>query len=432
MTTEEPEKPAKEDRRRGDFFGISALASALLSGLAGDKLSQSLDSGGWIRVTGLSLTILFALIWAIYNAPAGLRRYRRWRSGAPAVPDDLHAAAEEAEQWMVSLGSDAGGLGAVGWFQQQEPVLRKLLVTEKATEDNVDEIARICDALDAWYVRQQQATELLEVSEYLVTVAHACGRRDLEELGEARAATAYRLMGDLKMSSRRLGNSYLLASARRGYNRTRASMRTRRRVEQALVDITQAESRTGSDREESLLDARNRLEDARLTRPGTDFAADVAIQLNLAIVHLHQGNPVSALDQLRPAAAKAAESGDASAQAHALELRGVAAWMQKSSKEAMAWWQDAQLLYAEIGELEGQARCLQHLGSAEVVTKQPKGLEHLKQSAELRGGEDGYATLTMYLELARAADEIPEPPADSSRVTVAAWFRRLLLPRRLR
>ncbi len=431
MTTEEPEKPAKQDRRRGDFFGISALASALLSGLAGDKLSQSLDSGGWIRVAGLSLTIGFALIWAIYNAPAGLRRYRRWRSGSAAVPDDLQATAEEAEQWMVSLGSDAGGLGAVGWFQQQEPVLRKLLVTEKANEHNVEEIARICDALDAWYVRQQQAAELLEVSDYLVTVAIACRRRDLEELAEARAATAYRLMGDLKSSSRRLGNSYLLASARRGYNRTRAAMRTRRRVEQALVDITQAESRTGSDREDALLDARNRLEDARLTRPGTDVAADVAIQINLAIVHLYKGDPTGALERLRPAAAKAAEAGDASAHAHAVELRGVAAWMQKSPKEAMGWWQDAQLLYAEIGELEGQARCLQHLGSAEVVTKQPKGLEHLEQSADLRGGEAGHPTLTMYLEEARETDEPPETPADPPHLTPTAWLRRLL-PRWLR
>lgn len=119
-----PEKPAKPEGRRGDVFGISALASGLLLGLAGEKLSQSLDSGGWISVVGISLTILFALIWAIYNAPVGLRRYRRWRAGTPREPSELHTAAEEAEQWLVSLGSDAGGLAAAEWFQQQEPRLR--------------------------------------------------------------------------------------------------------------------------------------------------------------------------------------------------------------------------------------------------------------------------------------------------------------------
>ena len=50
-----------------------------------------------------------------------------------------------------------------------------------------------------------------------------------------------------------------------------------------------------------------------------------------------------------------------------LNCTGVAAWMQRSPHEAKGWWEHAEHLYAEIDEREGRARCLQHLGSAEVV-----------------------------------------------------------------
>ncbi len=152
-----------------------------------------------------------------------------------------------------------------------------------------------------------------------------------------------------------------------------------------------------------------------MTRPGTDLAGEVAIQINLAIVHLYRrGVPAGALDQLRPAAARAGAAGDVSGHAHALELLGVAAWIQDSPSEAIAWWEEAELLYSEIGEGEGRARCLQHLGSAAVLLEKPKGLAHLEQSAELRGGATGHPTLTMYLTQARAADLPTEVPDVSS------------------
>ncbi|GAA1596799.1 hypothetical protein GCM10009789_58480 [Kribbella sancticallisti] len=424
----QPEKSAKQERRRGDFFGISALASALLSGLAGDKLSQSLDSGGWVSVVGFSLTIGFALIWAIYNAPIGIRRFRRWRAGTPAEPGELHTAAEEAEQWLVSLGSEVGGMAAVEWFEQQEPVLRELLATEKAREDNADDIARICDAVETWYLRLRQPAELLELSEYLAAVADGCGRRDLVELAAVRAATAYRMLGDLGAASTRLGISENVAPARRGHSRTAAALATRRQVERALLNLARAElAPAGNDRDDAVLNARDRLDDAWLTRPGPDLAGEVAIQINSAIVHLYQHDAEAALDQLRPAAAKASAAGDASAYAHALELTGVAAWMQQSHQGAEQWWQKAERLYAEIGEWEGQARCLQHLGSAELVAEGPgTGRARLELSATLRGGESGHATLSKYLEESRRREEPSGPAEEPPHRAAANWLRRLL------
>jgi len=441
MTSPEPEVPepveaeaaeekarAKQARRRGDFFGISALASALLSGLAGDKLSQSLDSGGWISVVGFSLTVAFALIWGIYNAPVGLRKYRTWRASVPRQATELHAAAEEAEQWLVLLGSDAGGMAAAEWFEQNEPRLRELLLAEKPQEEVADDIARICDALDSWYVRKRAAGELLTMSEHLSVFADGCGRRDLAELAAARAATAYRLMGDLEAASTRLGISTNVAPARRGHSRTAAALTTRRQVERALLHLARAETvPAGNDRDEAVSNARNRLDDARLSRPGPDLAGDVAIEINLAIVHLHRQDPEGALDRLRPAAARASAAGDVSGQAHALELTGVAAWMQRSPNEARHWWEHAEHLYAEIDEREGRARCLQHLGSAALITGQKaEAQELLKDSALLRGGvSDDYPLLMQYLAAANDG-EVPVIPDEAPQRAATNWLRRLL------
>ncbi|GAA3556869.1 hypothetical protein [Kribbella ginsengisoli] len=426
MTSPDPShKPSdQEPRRRGDILGISALAAGLLSGLAGDKLSQSIDSSGWIKVAGISLTIVLGLIWAIYNAPVGLRRYRRWRSRAPREPGALHVAAEEAEQWLVSLGSDAGGLAASEWFQQEEPRLRELLEVEKARTDNVDDFARICDALEAWYLRRQDSRGLLELSELLTAAGDACARRDLAELAAARAATAYRLMGDLETASTRLGVSSNVAT--RG--RTAAALTTRRQVERALLHLARAEQApAGSDRDEAVLNARDRLDDARLRRPGPDLAGEIAIQINLAIVHLYQQDPESALDRLRAAAARATAAGDASARAHALELHGVAAWMQRSPKEAKQWWREAANLYAEVDEPEGRARCLQHLGSAEIINNLPDNARaYLEQSADLRGGTTGHPLLAHYLKAARDAGDQPPPPESPPHRTATNWLRRKL------
>ncbi|MFG1816004.1 hypothetical protein ACGFIF_19730 [Kribbella sp. NPDC049174] len=419
-----PEEKPHPSRLRNYFFGISALASGLLSGLASERLSQSLDSGGWVRAVGLTLTIGFALVWVIYNLPTAVRAYRRWRRGGVVAgpAPELHRAAEEAETWMVSLGSGAGGMAAAEWFALNESRLRELLQTEKARDETADDLARICDALEVWYLRRCEPGVLLELSEFLAAVAEATGRRDLAELAAARTATAYRLMGDLESASTRLGISNNVAT----HSRTAAALTTRRQVERALLHLERAEqSPTGNDRDEAVLNARDRLDDARLSRPGPDLAAEVAISINLAIVHLYQQDPENALDHLRTAAARATAAGDISGHAHALELQGVAAWMQRSPAEAKGWWEHAEHLYAEIDEREGRARCLQHLGSAEVVAGDlNEALKLLERSALLRHSDS--ELLTTYLEVARRTGKLPEVDPDPDPNPRDGWLRRLV------
>jgi tetratricopeptide (TPR) repeat protein len=236
------------------------------------------------------------------------------------------------------------------------------------------------------------------------------------------------LIGDLEAASTRLGISDNVAPARRGHSRTAAALTTRRQVERALLHLARADAApAGNDREEAVLNARDRLDDARLSRPGPDLAGEVAIQINLAIVHLYQQDAEGALDQLRPAAARATAAGDVSGQAHALELTGVAAWMQRSPHEARRWWQHAEHLYAEIDEREGRARCLQHLGSAEVVAgRLSKARELLEQSALLRGDPDDHPTLAKYLEAARETGEVPVVTEEGPRQAAVGWVRRLI------
>ncbi len=410
MSADEDRGPSPEEKpprtgRRGRVFGISGLASGLLTGLLTDGWSQSFSATGWVRIVGVAVAVILLLIWAIYNAPAALQAYRRRRYGvhAPIAAPELHAAAEEAEQWMIALGSDAGGMAAAEWYSMNEPQLREVLLTEKPRDETADDLARICDALEVWYLRRSEPGALLELSEFLSAVADACGRRDLAELAAARAATAYRLMGDLEAASTRLGVSDNVAT----HTRTAAALTTRRQVERALLHLARAElAPAGNDRDEAVLNARDRLDDARLSRPGPDLAAEIAIYINRAIVQLYRQDPEGALDQLRPAVARATAAGDISGQAHALELTGVAAWMQRSPHEAKRWWQHAEHLYAEVDEREGRARCLQHLGSAEVAAGRLRSArELLEQSSLLRTSES--EILARYLEAAR---EIAAPP----------------------
>ena len=413
------EKEQDEPSRTQEFsLAIGAVASGLLTDLTSQLLNQSFGQRGIVQWVGYSVTGLLVLI-SFLRIRSLTRRARRRRQQA-ASP--LHAAAEEAEQWMIALGTDAGGMAAAEWFTLHEDGLRELLANEKAQNAAVDEFARICDALEAWYVRRPDPDALLQLSELLTTTAESSGRRGLAELAAARAATAYRMLGDLDAATTRLGVSSNIAA----HGRTAAALKMRRQVERALLHLARADrAPAGSDRDEAVLNARDRLDDARLTRPGPDLAADVAIAINLAVVHLYQYDGEGALEQLRPALARATAAGDLSGQAHALELMGVAAWMRRNPHEAGSRWEHAAHLYAEVDERDGHARCLQHLGSAAVIAGDlDKALDLLEQSSMLRTSES--EILTKYLDAARRTSELPVVPDDPPRRTPRTWLRRAL------
>ncbi|MEV6269799.1 hypothetical protein AB0L64_21710 [Kribbella sp. NPDC051936] len=419
--SEEEDAPDQRDeepsRIQVFFLFVGGVVSGVLTDLVSQLLSQSFGQRGIVQWVGYSVAGLLVLVaFALWRWRS--RIVRRRLQGVTR----LHAAAEEAEQWMIALGTDAGGMAAAEWFTLHEDGLRELLANEKAQNAAVDDFARICDALEAWYVRHPDPDALLQLSELLTTTAESSGRRGLAELAAARAATAYRMLGDLDAATTRLGVSSNIAA----HGRTAAALKMRRQVERALLHLARADrAPAGSDRDEAVLNARDRLDDARLTRPGPDLAADVAIAINLAVVHLYQYDGEGALEQLRPALARATAAGDLSGQAHALELMGVAAWMRRNPHEAGSRWEHAAHLYAEVDERDGHARCLQHLGSAAVVAGDlDKALDLLEQSSMLRTSES--EILTKYLDAARRTSELPVVADDPPRRTPRTWLRRAL------
>src|SRR5205823_14902528 len=130
----------------------------------------------------LGVAVLLVLLLAVAVPIA--RPTWRWGAPAPATgpPTELAAAAEQAEQWLVALGSDGGGMAAAEWFGREEPALHRLVAQHAADAGAVDELTHICDALDAWYVRERRAADLLDLADCLATLGDHAGRRDLKEL----------------------------------------------------------------------------------------------------------------------------------------------------------------------------------------------------------------------------------------------------------
>jgi hypothetical protein len=352
------------ERRRGDLLVVSAIASFVISSLVSEVLAKIVGSGGLIGKIGIGVTALLVTWWLVIRVH-DLRRRRTLRR--PSVPADseLGAHAEQATKQLVALGSDVGGMAAAEWFEATEPRLHQLVVRHASDPTAVDEVAEICDALDAWYVRQRRPAELLAMTELLAAAGEQAGRRDLKEIAAARAATAHRLAGDLEAANQDLGRSAGLAAR----NRRAAAVRARRQVEWALSNLARADQcPPGADFDEHVTNARDRLEDAAAALPRADLTGDTSVHINLGVVALYRQDGKKALDHLGLAAARAQAARDVSTQAHALELSGVAAWSRDNPREAVAWWQEAEHLYAEIDEREGQARCLQHLGSAALIS----------------------------------------------------------------
>lgn len=402
-------------RWRGYALGLGAIAWLVLTEWARDYFIGFLS--GVLGFVVLGVLGVLALYWLVSNPPEWWPGFWRWFRRGPGgggppspvpIPADLQSYAEHAEHWLFVVGSEGSGMAAAEWFRREEPALRTLLAESDVQLETVEDLAWICDALETGYVRGRRADDLLAISQRLAEIGEQLGRRDLEELAAVRAATAHRLKENLPEAVNRLGVATKLAP--RG--KAAAAMRARRELEHGLVHLARADRQLpGDDRTDAILSARDRFDDAGLAVPRADLAADIAIHLNIAVVCLYQHDTDKALDHLRLAAARASAARDASAQAHALELTGVAACVQGNRPQAVRRWQEAQRRYADVDEREGEARCLQHLGSAAFLEGDvAEACELLKRSAQLRGGVDGHEVLEHYL--AQACTPEPESPPE--------------------
>ncbi|HET8643122.1 MAG TPA: tetratricopeptide repeat protein [Pseudonocardiaceae bacterium] len=414
---------SEQQQLRRDIFKVSG---ALVLSVLGELLADGLTVPGTVRTAVTAALVVLVLILVTPTVR------RLWKLRRPPAQDEararLRSHAERAQHWLEALGSSGNGLAAAEWFEQEEKALRKLLDMTEPTADSVDDLARIADALDTWYVRTRRGRELLTTSERLSSIANLVGRTDLQELANLRTATANRLLGELAAAAGLLDDEPVPPPP----GQANDAMRTRRLLERGLLHLALADRcRTDDDRADEARTARDRLNEAGMAIPRADLAADIALHINLALTYLYESAlyesaPDAASEHARLAMTHAETAHDSSAQAHASELFGVAATLKGNHDEARSWWQEAERRYAEVGEREAQARCLQHLGALAVAAgEQREATELLTRSARLRGGAAGHEVLEHYLGKAASADrDETTRPRRAQRRRWCAWPRR--------
>jgi tetratricopeptide (TPR) repeat protein len=325
-----------------------------------------------------------------------------------AVPALVRHHADRVVRQANQLDVRSVGARAAAWLHEEEPSLRPLFSAEHYQDTAVllaviDDLARIASALEYWYVREQQADGLLKVSAAFGELADRADRSGLAALAAARRATAHRMVGHREQAMASLA---LAAGEARDptANDLAAELVTRVRVEKALLGM--AATRT-ADREK----ARRELEEiaCRKRHPGAGIA-----MLNLGALHLAESSYDKALGYLEKAEAMARERHDVGCRAQAVELRGIAL-AATDLAEAVPMWQEARQLFQAIGEEQGEARCLQHLGAAalsdpavaEVLTD---AVELLEKAKQLRAGQPDTALVDEYLRAA-SDEQDPDQPA---------------------
>jgi hypothetical protein len=276
-----------------------------------------------------------------------------------AVPALLAHYARQATRWAARLGT---GIAVAEWFHDAERSLRPLFnkdsyLDEQLLELSIEDLSRIAEALEAWYVREQQPGGLLAVNENLRALAERANRQDVASGAALRMATAHRIAGRLGAAGAMLDAAFPVPA-----------LEIREHVERALL-IMASSTRSGPD-PEGLSRAETelcRILDNHPRHPGAMTAL-----VNLGALSLRQQRPADALTYLRRAEKLATDRRDTGCRAHTLELQGVALAGTDLLAAVRLWWR-AKELFTLAGEEQGEARCLQHLGSAALTNPQAAG-----------------------------------------------------------
>lgn len=277
-----------------------------------------------------------------------------------ARPALLQHYADLAVRWSKALDTTALAQGAARWFELEEPYLRGLIDAHPASDQRrsvLVELSRITDALDVWYVRIGQPEARRKVAERLRALVPEEAFPMLHALACARAGEHDRAAGGFAP------------------RRVEATTRARRDHHSALADLADALScGDGAERSRRLADVEERLERVWWNLARNDVAGEVCALVNLAVIHLYQGRLEAAQDRLELAESLTSTGKDPGGRAQALEIRGIVCWAQGTPRRAIAYWQRSLRLFRELGEAQGEGRCLQHLGSALAVAPALGGL----------------------------------------------------------
>ncbi|GAB3897182.1 hypothetical protein GCM10029964_079640 [Kibdelosporangium lantanae] len=293
---------------------LQALAELPVTALTGDAITAISDSTEALEE--LRIRNLVLEVDGRYRMPTEIRR-----AIVGTTKDvDRQRYAVQAIPALLKFHTDQIGHrpGVLVWFHDEERSLRPLFDPENyLDEELLTEVMRylpeIADALEAWYVREQQSSGLLAVNQGLHVLADRAHLPDLAALTAIRMATAHR-MAD------RLGEANEMLTVAAGLteqvtdSRTAAALKLREEVERSLLGLSRS---SGT---ETLAEAETSLRRIVATRRPRGLVLSTAL-INLGAVCVRRGRPADALLFLRRAEKAAREQGDTGSQAHAIELQ---------------------------------------------------------------------------------------------------------------
>ncbi len=449
------------DRVRGNEPLVALWRAVLPLLMGGSDLSD--DAVGLLRalavlpVTGLSRDALDALLpdeehGRGYADPvAELRRANVLRESPPGryrLPEEVRRAlrqvepwpvaertwtavavlvrhyAERAGAWAAALRSVSDARSAIVWLHQEEPLLRALLTdwrSDLPPESCVDDLAVIADALDVWYIRELQSDGLVSTSRGLVDLAGRADRDELVSLAHLRTAAAHRIGTHLDLADVEIAAAE--PDERIARHPAGFALRARWHTERALIEFDRAVSVRADEPAfaERMQAAEHELRRALELVPEDDAAGRLCVLVDLAAVNLEQRRLFAALEHLDEAEVQAGIGGDLSGAAQVVELQGVAAIFGGNATQAVIRWQEARAMYKELGEEQGQGRCLQHLGTLAVTSPEFAGLllntqhrlplgvgeaaavahDHLERARRLLAGQPDTTLIDHYLRIAK-------------------------------
>ncbi|TQM32140.1 hypothetical protein [Nocardia bhagyanarayanae] len=306
-------------------------------------LLTELVAGGFVRGAGVQQYWVVAV--PDRPAAADVRGGSRWSAAITAL---ARHHADRAERWAIGLGTPRFAAAGRGWFEAEEPFLRRL-VTECASlraalpRTAVPSLIRIADALDVWYARTgRQDADLAE---------KLCRLPDLDALGAHAAQVRLRADPDAGLP-------------RRGGDRGRyADLTARYEHAQALRLLANPSQTAAADLER----ARVQLERVWWLLPREDIPGEVCALINLGVVLLRQGLLDDAQDRLELAEALTRQGRDPDGRAHMHEILGHVWWARGEGARALRCWRLSLTAYRALRDDHGIARCLQHLAAAVIA-----------------------------------------------------------------
>lgn len=340
-----------------------------------------------VRLAAYYAKLAVARAAALEPGGAGLEQ------GEPSrvTPEPVSAVLKSAGPALESTGPV---LEAEEWLGSEDATLLELLTARTPPPGAARYLWQIAEVLDTWFTREHRPEDRWSAARAMADAAAYLHDDTALAVASLRLAAVARDEGDLAAAGKHLEQADGLLG--RG-----SALRSQLHAAWAVYLMTAGD-----------LDAAwDHLLRCREARSPRDVRGRVADLVNQAAVEVRLGRVEAARGTLVQAHALAEQAPDRDGHAHAHELLGVTAWLSGHPQRASGEWRRALELYAQAANLIGQARCLQHLGTAVLSESGGGGRRDERQEAagllavslDLRGDQEtGLGAALAHLHLAES------------------------------